>query len=158
MGLVMRDGINRFRHAKKYSDMYQSICTTLAWTGWAAGTGALRGADPREMAQADCVVIWGTNPVNTQVNVMSHAVKARKTTRREDRRHRHLQQRHHETGGSSLCACKPGTDGALACAVMHVLPSAMAIADRAFLCQRYTDCPDGTGSASWPRAHPSLGR
>ena len=74
MGLVMRDGINRFRHAKKYSDMYQSICTTLAWTGWAAGTGALRGADPREMAEADCVVIWGTNAVNTQVNVMSHAV------------------------------------------------------------------------------------
>ena len=30
------------------------------------------------MAVSDCVVIWGTNPVNTQVNVMTHATKARK--------------------------------------------------------------------------------
>ena len=30
------------------------------------------------MAKSDCVVIWGTNPVNTQVNVMTHAVRARK--------------------------------------------------------------------------------
>ena len=30
------------------------------------------------MAKSDCIVIWGTNPVNTQVNVMTHAVRARK--------------------------------------------------------------------------------
>ena len=39
MGLVMRDGIQRLRHAKKYSHMFQSICTTSAWTGFIAGTG-----------------------------------------------------------------------------------------------------------------------
>ena len=38
----------------------------------------LASADPREMAEADCVVIWGTNPVNTQVNVMTHVARARK--------------------------------------------------------------------------------
>ena len=47
------------------------------------------GADPREMAKSDCVVIWGTNAVATQVNVMTHAIRA-EGTRREDRRHRHL--------------------------------------------------------------------
>ena len=78
MGLVMRDGINRLRHAKRYSHQYSTICTTLAWTGFMAGTGRLAGVDPREMAQSDLVVIWGTNPVNTQVNVMTHAVKSRK--------------------------------------------------------------------------------
>ena len=36
------------------------------------------GADPREMAKSDCVVIWGTNAVATQVNVMTHAIRARK--------------------------------------------------------------------------------
>ncbi len=41
-------------------------------------TGRLRGPDPREMAEADCVVIWGTNAVATQVNVMTHAIRARK--------------------------------------------------------------------------------
>ena len=42
------------------------------------GTGRLLGPDPREMAKSDCVVIWGTNAVVTQVNVMTHAVRARK--------------------------------------------------------------------------------
>ncbi|RUX65647.1 molybdopterin oxidoreductase family protein, partial [Mesorhizobium sp. M2A.F.Ca.ET.040.01.1.1] len=78
MGLVQRDGIERLRHAKKYSGFFSSICTNLAWTGWMMGVGALRGPDPREMAKADCVVIWGTNAVVTQVNVMTHATRARK--------------------------------------------------------------------------------
>ena len=30
------------------------------------------------MAKSDCVVIWGTNAVSTQVNVMTHAMKAKK--------------------------------------------------------------------------------
>ena len=63
MGLVMRDGINRLRHVKKYSGQYSTICTNMAWTGFIAGTGKLAGPDPREMAMSDCVVIWGTNPV-----------------------------------------------------------------------------------------------
>ena len=50
------------------------------WPGPAiiAGTGRLAGPDPREMAKSDLVVIWGTNAVVTQVNVMTHAVRARK--------------------------------------------------------------------------------
>ncbi|MGO4833341.1 molybdopterin-dependent oxidoreductase, partial [Rhizobiaceae sp. 2RAB30] len=34
MGLVQRDGINRLRHAKKYSGFFDTICTNLAWTGY----------------------------------------------------------------------------------------------------------------------------
>ena len=139
MGLVMRDGIHRLRHAKKYSDMYQSICTTLAWTGWAAGTGALRGVDPREMAEADCVVIWGTNAVNTQVNVMSHAVKARKTRGARIVAIDVYENGTVEQADLGLCL-RPGTDGALACAVMHVL-FRDGLADRDYMA-RYTDCPD----------------
>ena len=78
MGLVMRDGINRLRHVKKYSGFHSTICVNPAWTGFVAGTGRLAGPDPREMAKSDLVVIWGTNAVNTQVNVMTHAVRARK--------------------------------------------------------------------------------
>ena len=39
MGLVMRDGINRLRHAKKYSGFFSTICVNPAWTGFIAGTG-----------------------------------------------------------------------------------------------------------------------
>ena len=78
MGKVMRDGVNRLAHAKKYSRHNGTICINLAWPGFLAGTGLMAGPDPREMAKADCVVIWGTNAVSTQVNVMTHASRARK--------------------------------------------------------------------------------
>ena len=52
---------------------------TLSDTGWIAGTGVKRGADVREVDEhSELVVIWGGNPVNTQVNVMTHAMKAKK--------------------------------------------------------------------------------
>ncbi|HTO67049.1 MAG TPA: molybdopterin-dependent oxidoreductase, partial [Bradyrhizobium sp.] len=78
MGLVMRDGINRLTHVKKYSRFYSTVCANVARVGFSIGTGKIAGVDPREMALSDLVVIWGTNPVNTQVNVMTHASRARK--------------------------------------------------------------------------------
>ena len=59
MGLLQRDGIDRLRNVMKYSRQHSSICTTLVDAGWLAGTGAYRGPDPREMAEADLVVCWG---------------------------------------------------------------------------------------------------
>ncbi|HUS98639.1 MAG TPA: molybdopterin-dependent oxidoreductase, partial [Hyphomicrobiaceae bacterium] len=138
MGLVMRDGINRLRHAKRYSDMFQSICTTSAWTGFAAGTGKLAGVDPREMAKSDCVVIWGTNAVNTQVNVMTHAIRARKQRGAKIVAVDIYQNGTMEQADLALCL-RPGTDGALACAVMHVL-FRDGLANRDYLA-KYTDCP-----------------
>jgi len=139
MGFVMRDGINRLRHAKRYSGQYSTVCTTLAFTGFIAGTGALRGVDPREMAESDLVVIWGTNPVNTQVNVMTHAVKARK-----QRGARIAVVDVYETGSAAqadlFVRVNPGTDAALACAVMHVL-FRDGYADWDYL-RRYTDAPE----------------
>jgi anaerobic selenocysteine-containing dehydrogenase len=138
MGFVMRDGINRLRHAKKYSGFHSTICVNPAWAGFIAGTGKLAGSDPREMAKSDLVVIWGTNAVNTQVNVMTHATRARKergaklavvdvymnaTMRQAD----------------LPMLIRPGTDGALACAVMHCL-FRDGKADWNYL-DRYTDAP-----------------
>ncbi len=138
MGLLMRDGINRLRHAKRYSQMFQSICTTLAWTGFIAGTGKLAGPDPREMAKSDLVVIWGTNPVNTQVNVMTHAMRARKQRGAKIVAIDIYQNGTMQQADLALCL-KPGTDGALACAVMHVL-FRDGHANRPYL-EKHTDCP-----------------
>ena len=82
MGLVMRDGINRLRHAKGYAGQYSTFCTNLAEAGFLAGAGQARGPDPREMAKSDLVVIWGTNPVNTQINVMAHVTRAARSAAR----------------------------------------------------------------------------
>jgi len=138
MGLVMRDGIKRLRHVMKYSGMHETICTPLAWSGYMAGTAKLAGVDPREMADSDLVVIWGTNPVHTQVNVMTHAVKAR--------RNRGAKIVAIDVYRNATCKqadlaliVKPGTDAALACAVMHVL-FRDGHADWDYL-ERYTDAP-----------------
>ncbi len=138
MGLVMRDGINRLRHARRYSGFHSTICVNPAYSGFAAGVGCIAGPDPREMAKSDLVVIWGTNAVNTQVNVMTHATRARKER------------------GAKIAAVdvymnatmaqadlpvliRPGTDAALACAVMHCL-FRDGHADHDYLA-RYTDAP-----------------
>jgi anaerobic selenocysteine-containing dehydrogenase len=138
MGLVQRDGIHRLRHAGRYSGQFDTICTNPAWTGYIAGTGRLAGPDPREMAVSDCVVIWGTNVVSTQINVMTHAVKARK-----ERGARIVVidiYRNETMKQADLALClKPGTDAALACAVMHVL-FRDGFADRDYLA-KYTDVP-----------------
>jgi len=139
MGFVMRDGIHRLRHAKKYSGQHSTICVMSAWNGFIAGTGRLAGADPREMAQSDCVVIWGTNPVHTQVNVMTHAIRARKE---RGAKIVHVDVYRNATSEQADMAIilRPGTDGAFACAVMHVL-FRDGYADREYL-RGYTDCPD----------------
>jgi anaerobic selenocysteine-containing dehydrogenase len=140
MGLVQRDGIERLRHAKKYSGFFSSICTNLAWTGYVMGTGSLRGTDPREMAKSDCIVIWGTNAVVTQVNVMTHATRARK-----ERGAKIVVIDIYENATLKQAdmglVLKPGTDGALACAVMHVL-FRDGLADWPYL-EKYTDDPKG---------------
>ncbi len=139
MGQVQRDGINRLRHARRWSEQFSTICTNPAWTGWIAGHGRLTGADPREMAEADQVVIWGTNPVSTQVNVMTHAARARK-----ERGARIVVVDVYRTPtmeqADLALLLRPGTDAALACAVMHVL-FRDGLADREFLARR-TDVPD----------------
>ena len=138
MGYVMRDGIHRLRHAKKYSGFFSTICVNPAWTGFVAGTGRLAGADPREMAKSDLVVIWGTNAVNTQVNVMTHATRARK-----ERGAKIVAVDVYMNGTMRQAdlpvLIRPGTDGALACAVMHCL-FRDGKADWDYL-DRYTDAP-----------------
>lgn len=138
MGLVMRDGINRLRHVKRYSGFHSTICVNPAYAGFAAGVGQIAGVDPREMAKSDLVVIWGTNAVNTQVNVMTHAMRARKE------RGAKIAVVDIYMNGTMQQAdlpvlIKPGTDGALACAVMHCL-FRDGKADWEYL-NKYTDAP-----------------
>jgi len=138
MGLVMRDGINRLTHVKKYSRFYSTICANVARIGFAIGTGKIAGVDPREMGVSDLVVIWGTNPVNTQVNVMTHAARARKE---RGAKIAAVDIYDNETMKQAdiRIILRPGTDGAFACGVMHVL-FREGYADRDYM-ERYTDCP-----------------
>ncbi len=136
MGLVQRDGINRLRHVMRYSRQLKTICTALSDSGWSAGIGAKFGPDTCEIADSDLIVIWGSNPVNTQVNLMHHIARARK-----ERGAQLVVVDPYRTGTAALAdrhlALRPGTDGALACAVMNVLFKE-GFADRDYLA-RLTD-------------------
>ncbi|HYH37321.1 MAG TPA: molybdopterin oxidoreductase family protein [Azospirillum sp.] len=131
MGLVQRGSIQRLRHAKGYSRQISTICDTPANMGWMAGYGDIRGSDPREMAESDLIVNWGGNPVATQVNVMTHVARARKA-----RGAKLVTIDPYRNGTAEVSDLhlmpRPGTDGALACAVMHVL-FREGFADRAYL-------------------------
>ena len=120
MGLLQRDGIRRLGNVMAYSRQKDTVCSWVVNMGTEAGLGAKLSVNPLEFAESDLIVVWGANPVYTQVNLMSHISRARKergarlvvidplrtpTARQADV---HLQLR-------------PGTDAALACAVMHVL-------------------------------------
>lgn len=131
MGLVQRDGIHRLTNVMGYSRRKRTICTSIATAGWSAGVGRIAGPDPREMAASDLIVIWGGNPVGTQVNVMTHVARARKS-----RGAKLVVIDPYRTGTAAAAdmhlALRPGTDGALACAVLHVL-FRDGFADRAYL-------------------------
>jgi anaerobic selenocysteine-containing dehydrogenase len=107
--------------------------------GWQAGIGASRGVDPREMAKSDLIVVWGGNPVSTQVNVMTHVARARK-----ERGAKLAVIDPYRTPTAAVAdlhlAPRPGTDAALACAVMHVA-FRDGYADRDYM-RDYADCPD----------------
>jgi anaerobic selenocysteine-containing dehydrogenase len=138
MGLVMRDGINRLRHAKKYSGYHSTICVNPAYSGFAAGVGTIAGVDPREMTKSDLIVIWGTNAVNTQINVMTHATRARKERGAKIAAVDIYMNGTMEQADLPVLL-KPGTDAALACAVMHCL-FRDGKADWDYL-DKYTDAP-----------------
>jgi anaerobic selenocysteine-containing dehydrogenase len=139
MGHVMRDGIERLTHVKKYSRFFGDICVGVSYPGYLAGTGKMRGVNFDEIEKADCVVIWGTNAVATQVNLMTHAIRARKT---RGAKIVAIDVYETETLRQADLALKlrPGTDGALACAVMHVL-FRDGLADWDYM-RCYTDDPD----------------
>jgi len=139
MGHVQQSAINRLRRVMGYSGQLKTICASAAGAGWAAGVGFKWGVDPREIPESDLIVVWGANPAATQVHLMGLIAQARKQrgaklvvidpyrTQTAEKADLHLMLR-------------PGSDGALAAAVMHVL-FRDGLADRDYL-DRYTDCPE----------------
>ena len=139
MGLLQRDGLDRFRHALGYSRQYSTICNTIADAGWLAGVGVKYGVDGREMAESDLIIVWGGNPVHTQVNVMTHIAKARK-----ERGAKLIVVDPYRTPTAEAADMhimpRPGTDGALAAAMINVF-FRDGHADWDYM-REYTDAPD----------------
>ncbi|WP_142848293.1 molybdopterin oxidoreductase family protein [Telmatospirillum sp. J64-1] len=135
LGVVQQGSTKRLRHVMGWSGLKETICSTVAGTGWMAGAGVKRGLDPREMTESDLIVIWGANPVATQVHLMSLIQQAKRNRGAKLVVIDPYRTPTAEKADLHLCL-KPGTDGALACAVMHVLFKE-GFADRDYI-ERYT--------------------
>jgi anaerobic selenocysteine-containing dehydrogenase len=119
MGRVQYHSGHPLFHALGASRLGRTICVSTAYAGWSATLGVITGNDSEQMVGADLVVLWGIDAAHSSINVMTLVKRARdagahvvcidpyrtRTARQADE---HLMVR-------------PGTDGALALAVMHVL-------------------------------------
>jgi anaerobic selenocysteine-containing dehydrogenase len=119
MGQVQYHAGHPLFHALGASQLDRTICVSTAYAGWRATVGVVTGNDSEQMVGADLVVLWGINAAYSTINVMTLVKQARArgarvvvidpyrtpTARQADE---HLMVR-------------PGTDGALALAMMHVL-------------------------------------
>lgn len=119
MGIVNRYAIERFFHAINASQLKRSICVDSAYEGWTATIGKVIGTDCARMRDADLIVLWGINAMSTNMHIMTYIAQARARGARfiviDPYRNRTaaIADLHVKT--------KPGTDAALALAMMNVL-------------------------------------
>ena len=101
MGLVMRDGIKRLTPRQEiFAASTRTICINLAWPGFIAGTGKMR----RPRSARDGEVRLRRDLGHQRRRDAGQRDDPRdprpQGARRQDRRHRHLRQRHDAAGRS----------------------------------------------------------
>ena len=120
MGLVHSSGMDRrFFHRLGASLLDRTICASAGAYGWKATIGASIGADPEAVANARLILIWGANPVVSNLHGWRHLQEAKR------RGARLVCIDPWRTQTAEKCdlhlAPLPGSDGALALAMMQVL-------------------------------------
>jgi len=119
MGQVQYHAGHPLFHALGATQLDRTICVSTAYTGWRATVGTVTGNDSEQMVGADLVVLWGINAAYSTINVMTLVKQARArgawVVTIDPYRTPTAQQ------ADEHLMVRPGTDGALALAVMHVL-------------------------------------
>ena len=120
MGLVQGASMDRrFFHLLGASKLDRTICSMPATVGMRMTVGANIGADGEGLPQSDLVLLWGTNTLTSNPHLWPFVLEARKNGARilgiDPIRTRTMEQ------CDEWLPIRPGTDGALALAMMHVL-------------------------------------
>ena len=120
MGLVQGDGMAaRFFHKLGASLLDRTICSQAGGDALIATYGAKVGMHVEQFVNSKLILIWGGNPITSSVHFWTFAQQAKRAgaklvcidprkTETADKCHQHI-------------ALLPGTDGALALALMHEL-------------------------------------
>ena len=120
MGLLQGSSMDRrFFHRLGASLLDRTICSAAGKAGWAAVIGASVGMDVEAFVDSRLILIWGSNPITSSLHFWSRAQEAKRRGAKlvaiDPYRSATAQKCH------AHIALLPGTDGALALALMHVL-------------------------------------
>ncbi len=124
----------RFFHRLGASLLDRTLCSTAGKVGIKATLGGSVGMDPERFSEAKLILLWGTNPVTSNLHLWSRVQEAKR------RGAKVVAIDPYRSLSAEKCsqhiAPLPGTDGALALGMMHVLISE-GLLDLDYL-QRYT--------------------
>ena len=120
MGLLNYGGMsNRFFHRLGASRLDRTICSTAGMAGMTDAIGHRYAVEPEQFRNARLILAWGANILGTNVHLWPFIVEARRngakfyTIDPYQNRTGKLSDRHY--------AIHPGSDAALALAMMHVI-------------------------------------
>ena len=120
----------RFFHYMGASLLDRTICSTTGAEAYKAVMGTTMGTDPEGFSAANLIVVWGTNPVSTNVHLMPFIQEARRRGAPlvvvDPHRSKTAEQ------ADIHLRLNPGTDAALVLAMISVMV-AENLHDRAFL-------------------------
>ena len=122
MGLINGGGMDRrFFHRMGASRLDRTICSSTGAAGLTEALGVRYSMDTEHFRHAKLILAWGANILGTNVHLWPFVVEAR----RNGANFYVIDPRQNRTGklADRHYAIRPGTDAALALAMMHVITS-----------------------------------
>ena len=131
MGLLQRNAGHALFYKLGASRLERTLCSAAKGYGWEAVMGSTLQASPDEAALSDMIIIWGAHTLATNIHFLHPVREAKKQGAQV------WVIETHKTETATAIADKtvlvrPGTDGALALGLMHVLVRD-GLVDRSFI-------------------------
>lgn len=120
LGFLQGEGMAaRFFNRMGASQLARTICAEAGFEGYLYTIGAAEGMLPEDFAYARLILIWGSNTLTSNLHLWSFVQQARK----QGARVLVIDPANTRTAQASdeWIAIRPGADGALALAMMHVI-------------------------------------
>jgi anaerobic selenocysteine-containing dehydrogenase len=135
MGMVQYSSMDRrFFHRLGASILDRTLCSSAGKVGLKATLGGSVGMDPERFEESKLILVWGSNPIVSNLHLWSRVQEAKR------RGAKVIAIDPYRSLSAEKCtqhvAPLPGTDGALALGMMHVLVRENLI-DRDYI-ERYT--------------------
>ena len=152
MGMVQRNAGNALFYKLGASRLERTLCSAAKGYGWEAVMGQTLQTHPDEAAQSDLIIIWGAHTLATNIHFLHPVREAKKNGAQVWVIETHLTDTASAVADRTVLV-KPGTDGALALGLMHLLVQE-GMVDRDFL-QQHVQGFDQLESEVLPRYTPA---